>query len=66
MTAQEFVEYMPASALAETIIHVTETTEPSETAQRVLVVCFAQLVALVGDREAVEMVSYQDLSEVVS
>ena len=64
MTALEFVQYMPASALAETVVHITEEFEPTETATSVAALCFAQLVALVGDREAVEMVSYQDLSEV--
>ena len=64
MTALEFVQYMPPTALAETVVHITEAFEPDEIAEHVAALCFAQLVALVGDREAVEMVSYQDLSEV--
>ena len=66
MTAQEFAQYMPASALADTIVHIYETHEPGETPERVISVCWAQLVALVGEEEASEMVSFQDVSEVVS
>lgn len=65
MTAQEFVQYMPADALAATIAHVYENIEP-DMGEQVIIVCWAALVAMVGEQEANEMVAYQDLSEVAS
>ena len=56
MTAQEFVQYMPADALAETIAHITETAEPIGSAGSAVAVAWCQLTALVGDRRAMYMV----------
>lgn len=55
MTAQEFVQYMPADALAATIAHVVESVDPDK-GNMIVNVCWRQLIALVGEYRATYMV----------
>lgn len=73
MTAQEFVQYMPANALVATIAHVWEHFEYHDDELYVLRTCWEALVAAVGGNialaEVTSQVSFEsapELMEVVS
>ena len=56
MTAEEFVQYMPATALVDTISHVWEMGSENDNEGYVLCTCWEALIASMGFIEAYNMV----------
>ena len=56
MTAEEFVQYMPATALVDTISHTWEMGSENDNEGYVLRTCWEALVIAVGFIEAYNMV----------
>ena len=72
MTAQEFVQYMPANALADTIKSAWESGSEDDADIQVIRICWEALVSNVGEEAAKFNVGIalgyevDDLMEVVS
>ena len=72
MTAQEFVEYMPPTALVDMIAHVWGMGSENDNESYILRTCWEALVSAVGFDDAYELIesgiagSMADFLEVVS
>lgn len=66
MNAQEFVQYMPVTALVDTLVVAWDTYDETDEALHVIRTCWAQLLRMRDPDDAIELIDSRlgnDLAE---